>query len=184
LAVTAAGGILTAISVYQPWYGIGFTPAALSFAQQQLSALPGLAPLGQRLNAAAPAFNGHPVADLSAHQSLHVISVLLLVIAGVAIAASLVALAGARPQLPSDSGGLLTAIGVLGGALAVFRMIVPPNPAPELITMSLRPGALMSLAGCAAIAGGSWWAGRTPAAAAPPQDLAAAWSDLSGWTPS
>jgi len=184
LAVTAAGGILTAISVYQPWYGVGFTPAAVDAAQQQIAALPGLSTYAARFGAEASTLTGHSVVGLSAHQALHQISIVLLLIAGVAILFSLIGLAGARPQPPVESGPLIAAVGAIGALLVAFRMISPPNSAPELITLSLRPGALMALVGCAAIVGGSLWSVRPASAPARAADPNATWSDLSGWTPS
>jgi hypothetical protein len=189
LAVTAAGGALTAFAVYQPWYGVGFTQAGVGAAEQQIAALPVLAPYAQQFGDAATTLVGHSVVGLSAHEALHQINVVLLLIAGVAILAALVGLASAAPQLSGELGQLVTALGIVGVILVAFRMIIPPNPMPDFITISLRPGAFLALAGCAAIAGGSLWARReapttAPAPGAEPADPNQLWSDLSGWTPS
>jgi hypothetical protein len=183
LAVAAAGGIITAISVYQPWYGLAFTQAAVSEVQQQTASVPGLSQYANAFGAEASSFVGRSVVGLSAHQALHRISIVLLVIAGIAILASLVGLAAAHPQPPMESGRLVAALGAVGALLVAYRMAMPPNPVPQYITLSLRPGVLMALVGCGAIVGGSLWSLR-PEPAAAPRDAAALWSDLSGWTPS
>jgi hypothetical protein len=183
LAVSALGGIVTAIAVYQPFYGLGITPAGVSLAAQQVSALPGLSQYSGQFTSEAAPLAGRSLVGVSAHQALHNISVALLIIAAVAILISLVGLASARPLLPADSGQLLVGIGIVGSVLTVFRMIVRPDPDPAFITLTLRVGSYMALAGCAAIAAGGLW----PVRAAAPAEAPAApdvWSELSGWTPS
>ena len=184
LALSAVGGILTAISVYQPWYGLGFTPAAVGAAEQEISSVPGLSQYADRVGAAASTVTGHPLIALSAHQVLHHVSVALLVIGAAAILLSLIALASAAPAPPLQTNQLLAGLGVIGAILSVYRMIDPPNPAPGFITLSLRVGSFIALAGCAAIVAGSLWPTREPAADAAPADPAGVWSELSGWTPS
>jgi hypothetical protein len=183
-AVTAVGGILTAISVYQPWYGLGFTSAAVGAAELQIRSIPGLAPYAAGVGAQASTFAGHSVVGLSAHQVLHHISVVLLVIGAVAILAGLAGLVSTRVVLPVAAGQLLAALGFIGLLLTVYRMVSPPNPEPELITLTLKIGSVMSLIGCAAIMAGAVWPAHAAAASEAPADPAGVWSELSGWTPS
>jgi len=184
LALSAVGGILTAISVYQPWYGLGFTPAAVGAAEQEISSVPGLSQYADRVGAAASTVTGHPLIALSAHQVLHHVSVALLVIGAAAILLSLIALASAAPVLPPQSGQLLAGLGLIGAILTAYRMIDPPNPAPGFFTLSLRVGPFLALVGCGAIVAGSLWPTRERVADEAPADPAGVWSELSGWTPS
>lgn len=183
LAVSAGGGIVTAISVYQPWYGIGITGAGMRFAEQQISSLPGLSTFAGRFDAVAGAAVGRSVASVSAHQALQQISVVLLIIAAAAIVVSIVGLAGANPAFPGQSAGPLAALGLIGALLTIYRMVDPPNPVPEFLTLTLRFGAYTTLLGCAAIVAGALWAARAGTAERKPADAAGVWSELSGWTP-
>ena len=92
LAVSAIGGIVTAIAVYQPFYGLGITPAGVSVAAQAVSSVPGLSEYGGRIASEAAPLAGRSLVGVTAHQALHNISVALLVIAAVAIVVSLVGL--------------------------------------------------------------------------------------------
>ena len=103
LAVSAAGGVVTAISVYQPWYGIGITAAGAQAAEQEISSLPGLSQYAGRFGAAASAAVGTSTESASAHDALQQISVVLLVIAVAVIVVSIVGLAGAKPEFPGQS---------------------------------------------------------------------------------
>ncbi len=183
LAVSALGGILTAIAVYQPFYGLGITPAGVSLAAQEVSSLPGLSQYSGQFSSEAAPLAGRSLVGVSAHQVLHNISIALLIIAALAILISLVGLASARPVLPADSRRFLVGIGLVGAVLTIFRMIVRPDPDPEFITLTLRIGSFMALGGCAAIAAGGLWPARAPADAEAPV-AADVWSELSGWTPS
>ncbi len=187
LAVSAIGGIVTAISVYQPWYGIGITQAGVGAAEAQISSVPGLARYAGTIGAAASGAVGRSIASVSAHQALHQISVILLIVAAAAILVSIVGLAGAEPSFAGQSAGGLVALGIVGALLTIFRMVDPPNAVPELITITLRFGAFASLAGCAGIVAGAMWPAPGNAVAVdgePAGEPANVWSDLSGWTPS
>ncbi len=185
LAVSAVGGIVAAISVYQPWYGIGITQAGVGAAEAQISSVPGLSRYAGTIGAAASGAVGRTIVSVSAHQALHQISVVLLIIAAAAILVSIIGLAGAEPSFAGQSGGGLVALGIIGALLTIFRMVDPPNGAPELITVTLRFGAFASLAGCAAIVVGAVWpAGGSAPAVGEAGEAANVWSDLSGWTPS
>ncbi len=184
LAVSAIGGIVTAIAVYQPFYGLGITPAGVSVAAQAVSSVPGLSQYGGRIASEAAPLAGRSLVGVTAHQALHNISVALLVIAAVAIVVSLVGLVSTRPVLPADAGQLLVGIGFVGALLIVFRMVDRPDAAPELFTLTLRPGAYMALIGCAAIAAGGLWPARARTLVDAPAEPANVWSELSGWTPS
>jgi len=184
LAISALGGVLTAFAVYQPFYGLAFTPAGISAASQEISSLPGLSSYADRFSAAASGLAGHTIAGVTAHQAFHVIGIALLVIAAVAILTALAGLVSTSPLLGPGAGQLLVGVGVIGALLIAFRMVSRPIGDNAFITLSLRPGAPLALAGCAAIAAGALLPERRDAADPEPAPDGDVWSGLSGWTPS
>jgi hypothetical protein len=185
LAVSAVGDIVTAIAVYQPWYGIGITPAGASAAQQGISSLPGASAYAGTIGAAASAAVGRTVFSVTAHQALHQISIVLLIVAAAAILVSIVGLAGSEPSFAGSSASGVAGLGVIGALLTIFRMVDHLSDPLGYFTVSVRFGAFLSLLGCAAIVAGAVW--PTPAdgeAADDPAPSGEAWSQMSGWTPS
>lgn len=189
LALSALGGMATAISVFLPWYGISFTRAAVDFATGAITRfLPQLngSSFVESLRAAGNAAAGHDVANVSAHQVLSHTSTVLLAIGGAAALFGVLSLAQGRPLVPNWA-GLMSLIGFAGAALVAWKMLSMPDPAPGLIKLSLKGGAYLALLGCLAIAGGALWP-RTldaPKVSAPaPAGGDDVWSELSGWTPS
>ena len=69
---------------------------------------------------------GEELVALSAHQLLHTINVVLLVAGGLACAISLLALADPS-AIAAGGRSLLLALGIVAGALIVFRMLEPPT---------------------------------------------------------
>ncbi len=184
MAISAGGGVVTAFSVYQPWYGIGITGAGARAAQQTISSLPGFSQFAAGVGAAASASVGSSLESVSAHDALAQINVVLLIIAAAVILVSIVGLAGANPEFPGQSAGPVAALGLIGALLTIYRMVDPPNPMPEFLTITLRFGAYTTLLGCGAIVGGALWPARAGATADDkPADPAGVWSELSGWTP-
>ena len=59
----------------------------------------------------------------------------------------------------------MAALGLIGALLTVFRMVDPPNPMPEFLTLTLRFGVYTTLLGCVAIIAGAVWPSRTGGAA-------------------
>jgi hypothetical protein len=184
LAVSALGGVLTAFAVYQPFYGLAFTPAAINAAGQQLGAIPGASQYAGSFTTMAAPLAGHDLVGVSAHQAFHVISVVLLVLAGAAILVALFGLASSKPVLGPGVRQLLLAAGAVGAVLTVFRMVVRPVGDGTFVQLSLRPGAYLALVGCLAIAGGALWPAARHDASEPASAGGDVWSDLSGWTPS
>jgi len=189
LLISALGAIVLAVSVFLPWYGVSFTAAGLAFAQQagdQAAAQFGNATLQSYMgefHANLSSLAGHQFTALSAHQALKDLNVVLLLLAGLAIAIALMALAG--PGF-SSSGGHRAPLGLLGAVAAacvLFRIVDPPTPAGNFLALSLREGAWLALFGSAAMVVGSLWpenlGSRNPSDA----KLESAWSGLSGWTP-
>jgi hypothetical protein len=191
LLVAALGAVLLAISVFLPWYGVAFTRygagAAARAGQEAIERFgnASLSTYAARLPAEAAAIAGHQFTAVSAHQELKNISVILLILAGLALLDALVPLArGAR--LPDGAGGALVLLGLLAAVLVAFRMAVPPTPGGQYLSLSLRAGAWLSLLGALAIVAGGLWPrslGATPDEHEPPTEPERIWSQLSGWTP-
>jgi hypothetical protein len=190
LLLSALGSIVLAVSVFLPWYGVSLTAGGVGYAQQlsgQVVARYGNAQLQSyagEVHAGIGSLAGHQLIAVSAHQALKQINVLLLIAASVAILLSLFSLA--RGEGPDTGGGgmSISGLGLFAAVFVVFRMIDPPNPASGLLSLSLREGPWLALAGTAAmVIGGVWPAGRRTSAHESPAKLQNAWAELSGWTP-
>lgn len=134
LLVSAVGAIVLAASVFLPWYAVG------------LAAHAGLG-----------AASHHQPDAVSGQHALHDLSVVLLALAGLAILDALVPLARAGASVPGGAGGSVVLLGVLASACVLYRMIDPPAPAGELLSMSLREGAWLALLGSLTMALGGMW---------------------------
>lgn len=187
---SALGAIVLAVSVFLPWYGISFTAHGVAMAQQvneQVSAEFGNAALQSymgTIHAGLTSLVGHEIAALSAHQALSNLNVVLLVIAGLGILIALLALAGPASASSDANRGPLALLGLAAGACIVFRMVDPPSPAGELVSLSLREGAWLALIGALCMSAGALLPRRDSVPHAAQSDAGAnVWSELSGWTP-
>ncbi len=187
LLVSALGAVLLAVSVFLPWYGLSFTPsgiaAAESAGEQAASQLgdPTLQSYLQPLRANLSSFAGVQFASVSAHQVLHYISIVLLVLAALALLDALVPLVR-TDAVPEGAGGALAVLGTVASACVLYRMIVRPAPADSYIALSLREGAWLGLLGALAMLAGGLWP-RLSSAAAQGASPPSPFSGLSGWTP-
>ncbi len=188
LLVSALGAVLLAVSVFLPWYGVSFTPAGIAAVEQagsQFASQYGDAALQSAVNtedANLGGLAGRQFVTLSAHQALHDLNVILLVLAGLALLDALFPLARGVPTIPDGAGGSVVLLGGVAAACIAFRMVVRPAPGGELIALSLREGAWLALLGALAMIAGGLWPRQTSAAAIESQ-TEAAWSGLSGWSP-
>jgi hypothetical protein len=188
LLVSALGAVLLAVAVFLPWYGVSFNAHAIAAAEQageQFAAQYGNAALQSHLGSLHTSLTGlvnHEVFALSAHQALSTLNVVLLIIAGLGILISLLALAGPASASSEANRVPLALLGLLGAACVVFRMVDRPSPGGELISLSLREGAWLALLGCICMAAGAMWTRRAPAVQSASQG-SDVWSEMSGWTP-
>jgi hypothetical protein len=190
LLVACIGAVLLAVSVFLPWYGVSLTAGGAAYVSQlgeQVASQYGnaaLQGLAGQLHTALASAAGHQLATVSAHQVLKNISVVLLVLAGLALLDALIPLArGGQPG--GSAGGSLALLGLVASACVAYRMAVPPTPAGGLVALSLRGGAWLSLLGALGILAGGLWP-RVPQASAESSSAAhveGAWANLSGWTP-
>ena len=99
LLVSALGAVLLAISVFLPWYAVNLTPDGASFAANAVQSLAGqfgnasLQQLAAGVHGSVASLSGQEIAALSAHQVLHDLNVVLLVLAGIALLDALMTLA-------------------------------------------------------------------------------------------
>lgn len=186
LLASALGAVLLAVSVFLPWYGLSFTANGIALVQQlgdQAAAQYGNASLQGLIAAAHPslaALSGQQFAALSAHQALSNLNVALLVLAGLALLDALVPLVRA-PTLPTGAGGSLVLVGAIASVCVLYRMIDPPAPAGNFISLSLREGAWLALIGSLMMIAGGLWPGA--GSTLPNARVEATWRGFSGWTP-
>jgi hypothetical protein len=163
LLVSSLGAALLATSVFLPWYRVSVTEAGAGSVGHIGSQL--AVKLGG-VHGTLAAFAGQQVGALTAEQALSALSVILLVLAGLALVDALLPLIrGGGSGVPAGAGGAVVLLGVVAGACVVYRMIAPPAPAGELVALSLREGAWLSLVGATMIALGGLWPSRLPAIA-------------------
>jgi hypothetical protein len=187
LLVSALGAVVLAISVFLPWYGVSFTPHGIAFAQQlgkQVASQLGNATLQSymaSLHANLSGLAGHEFLSLSAHQALRTLNVVLLIAGGLGCVIALFALAGSTSG--EANRGSLALLGALAAACVLYRMVQPPSPGGDMLSLSLREGAWLSLLGAAAMVVGALWPAQGGGAVSRQVDAQDTWSQLSGWTP-
>jgi hypothetical protein len=164
LLIAAVGAAALAISVFEPWYGLSLTASGATAAQQQLAAFAqqyGNAALQAKVDAVGARYNalvGHRLLTVSAHQAFGHISLILLVLAGIALLSALLRLADAR-GLFYASGKLISLLGALAAGAVIFRIAVKPDGVPAFIPLSLSWGIWLALLSAGAILAGGVIAG-------------------------
>lgn len=158
LFVSALGAIVLTVSVFLPWYAANFSTAAAGLVARHAGQLTG-------------------------EQALSDVSVILLVLAGLALLDALFPIARAAAVVPDGAGGAVVLLGLLASACVVFRMVHPPAQAGEALALSLRAGAWTALLGSLMISLGGLWPRALPGIV-PGEALGSdIWSTLTGWTP-
>ena len=159
LLVSALGAALLAVSMFLPWYSVSITPAGAAAAQHQFAAVAqqyGNAKLQTMANQIGAQFGsvaGRPLATVSAHQALKDLSKIVLLLAGIALVASLLALAG----VVEVGGGQIALVGFAAILCVLYRMLSPPGTDSGLLSLSLGWGSWLALGAAAAIVGGALW---------------------------
>jgi hypothetical protein len=189
LVVSALGAIVLAVSVFLPWYGLSLTPAGIGFIQQLSDHF-----VSQFGNAAAQSYVNGLHANLSslagqeftavdAHVALKDLSVVLLILAALAILDSLFPLARAGGQVPDGAGRSVVLLGCIAAICVLYRMVDPPDPAANLVALSLREGAWLALLGSVTMVIGGLWPRYQTSAPPSEERKADPFVALSGWTP-
>ena len=183
------GAIVLAVSVFLPWYGLSFTANGVAFAQQvgdQVASQYGNAALQSymsTLHANLSGLVGHQFVALSAHQVLHNLNIVLLVVAGLSLLVGLLALAGGSSGSFEVNRGALALIGAVATVCVLYRIVHPPAMEGNLFSISLREGAWLALLGSVAIVAGALWPARPHSTPVSQTNVDGAFSSLSGWTP-
>lgn len=147
------GAALLGLSVFLPWYDVRLRPEGVVLFEHAVG----------REHIRANALRGQAFTAVSAHQVLTYISVVLLVLAGAAFVLALARLASSSP-LPLAGSGLVALCGIFATVCVLFRIAIPPRPPYDWLSLSVREGAWLALAGSLAmIVGGLWPGGLKPA---------------------
>ena len=129
--VSALGSAVLAVSLFLPWYSVSITAAGVAAAQQQLASVAqqygnaSLQSMADQVGAGFSSVAGHQLATLSAHQALKDLSVVILLLAGIALVASLLRLADAA-DVSGDQIAVVGFVALLRGwAFARTRLGAP-----------------------------------------------------------
>ncbi len=159
--LTLGGGVLLAVSVFLPWYGLTLTAGGAATAQQNLNSAAqqfGNSAFQNAANGIGNSFGslvGHQLGTVSAHQALKYISIALLVLAGIAILVTMARLVGSTSS--AQPRGLLALVGFAAAVCIVFRMVARPSPDADILAITLSWGAWLSLGSSLAIIVGDLW---------------------------
>ncbi|MCW3033531.1 MAG: hypothetical protein JWM60_1876 [Solirubrobacterales bacterium] len=158
LFVSALGAIILIVSVFLPWYSAG-------------AATSGSGALA------------HHAGQLTGEQALGGLSVILLVLAGLAMLDALFPIARAASAVPDGAGGAVVLLGLLASACVLYRMVDPATPFSATLGVSLLEGVWTALLGSLMVALGGLWPRALPGIV-PGEALGTdIWSTLTGWTP-
>ncbi len=156
LLIAALGAAVLAVSVFLPWYGVSITGPGAATAQQELAQVAqqygnatfqaGATEVGAEFSSLA----GRQLATVSAHEALKDISRILLAVAGIALLASLLRLAGIRGLLEAGGGQIALAGGV-AALFVLYRMLSPPGVPTNIVSLSLSWGSWLALLSAGAI---------------------------------
>ncbi len=189
LLVSALGAVILIVSVFLPWYEVSFTANGVAFVSQlgdQFVAQFGnshlqsyLAPLHGSL----AALSGQGIGAVSAHQVLHDMNIILIVLAILALLDALFPLALGASVVADGAGGAAVLLGGVAAVCVVFRMISPPTPPGDIVSLSLREGAWLALLGSMMMVLGGLWPRAATSVGVPERSAPDLFSGLSGWTP-
>lgn len=164
LLIAALSAVVLALSVFAPWYGVTITASGAAAAKAELATVAqqyGNVTFQMRANGVGAQFSslaGHQVATVSAHQSMGKVSLILLVLAGIALLASLLRLADMRGLLFA-TGSQIALVGAVAFAVVFFRVLVHPGAGVGLVAFSPSWGIWLALLSAAAVSAGGLIAG-------------------------
>jgi hypothetical protein len=162
--IAALGAAVLAVSVFLPWYGVSITASGAASARQKIAAVAqqyGNAEseaVANQIGAEFSSYTGRQLATVSAHDISKDIGRILLVLAAVALLASLLRLAGAG--VFEAGGGQIALAGGTAALFVLYRMLERPGGERlQLISLSLTWGIWLALLGAAAIVAGGLLSG-------------------------
>ena len=159
LLISALAAAVLAVSMFLPWYSVSITPAGVAEAQQAFATAArqygnaNMQTMADQIGARFSEVSGRPLVTVSAHQALKDISKVVLLLAGLALLASLLQLAG----VVEVGGGQIALVGFAAILCVLFRMLSPPGTDTGLVSLSLSWGSWLALIAAAAIVGGALW---------------------------
>jgi len=177
------------VAVFLPWYEISFTASGVAYVSQlgdQFVAQFGNAQLQSYLaplHGSLAALSGQGIGAVSAHQVLHDMNIVLIVVAVLGLLDALFPLARATAVAPQGAGGASVLLGGLAGVCVLFRMVSPPTPPGGVISLSLREGAWLALLGSMMMVLGGLWPRAGAISGNAERGSGDLWAGLSGWTP-
>lgn len=189
LLVSALGATILIVSVFLPWYEVSFTANGVAFVSQlgdQFVAQFGNSHLQSYLgpfHGSLAALSGQGIGAVSAHQVLHDMNIILIALAVLALLDALFPLARGASGVPDGAGGAAVLLGAVAAVCVVFRMVSPPTPAGDIVSLSLREGAWLALLGSMMMVLGGLWPRTLTMPGAVERGSPDIWSGLSGWTP-
>jgi hypothetical protein len=159
LLLSALGSAVLAVSMFLPWYSVSITATGAAEAQHQFADAaqqygnPTMQAMASQIGAGFSSVAGHPLATVSAHQALKDISLVVLLLAGLSLLASLLRLADVV-EVPGDQ---IALVGFAAVLCVLFRMLSPPGTQTDLVSLSLSWGSWVALAAATAVVGGALW---------------------------
>jgi len=166
LFVALIGAAVLALSVFAPWYGVSITPSGVAAAKLELATVAkqyGNATLQAQANHIGAQFHsleGRQLTTANAHQTMKHLSLILLVLAGLAFLASLLRLADTRGTLYA-SGGQIALAGGLAALVVLFRVFWRPHAALDFVSLTPTWGVWLALVSAAAVFAGGLHAKAT-----------------------
>src|SRR5436190_14650496 len=168
LLIAVLSAVLLALSLFFPWYGVSFTTTGIGVVQEHAAEVAqqwGNSEFQALVHEQEPdiaTLAGRQIATVSAHRILKNGSLILLVLAGIALVASLIRLADIR-ALPWATGGQIAVVGVLALGIVFLRMLWRPGTADGLLSLSLGWGIWLALLSAAGIVVGGLASGSSAA---------------------
>jgi len=168
LLITVLGAVVLGFSLFFPWYGVSLTPIGVGLVQEHIAEVAqqygnsNFQALVHEHEADLSALAGRQLETVSAHRILKNGSLLLLVLAGIALLASLLRLADIR-AVPFATGGQIALVGGLAFFVVALRMLWRPGTADGLLSLSLGWGIWLALLSAAAVVAGGLASGSAPA---------------------
>lgn len=172
LLISALAAAVLAVSVFLPWYSLSITPTGAAEAKQQLATVAqqyGNASLQSMANVVGSQFSsvtGRPLATVSAHQAAKNLSKLLLLLAAVALVASLLTLA----EVVEVRGGQIALVGFVAVLFVLYRMVSRPGADSGFLSLSLGWGSWLALVAAVGIVVGGLWGSFAGQSASPQYD--------------
>lgn len=160
--MSALGALALMAGLFLPWYGVALAPAGASALVEH--GRPALVRSLLALTGGTPSA-GTAVATLSAREAFGVLSAIVLAAGCLSLLDALLGLAQTGTA-PGGAGQAVVPLGLLAAACVGYRMAVPPSSLGPGLSVSLRAGAWLSLAGAALVALGGAWPGLLQATGA------------------